>query len=153
MEKRGYRKGIFFVVYRKNKGKIEYLILNRKKHWKGWEFPKAGIKTWERAKKKAAVLRELKEEAGGCKAMKIIDMKSRGKYKYDHKMADRPWIGQTYALFAVETRCAGKVRIDKHEHSNYKWLEFNKAIKILTWPNQRKCLRLVNKKIKKKGKE
>jgi 8-oxo-dGTP pyrophosphatase MutT (NUDIX family) len=146
-KKRGkYRKGIFFVVYRKKGKKVEYLVLKRRLHWKGWEFPKAGLKTWERGKRKEAVIRELKEEAGGCRIINIHDMKTRGKYEYDHKMADRPWIGQTYSLFAVEVRCAGKVKIDKKEHSDYKWLDFKKTLEKLTWPNQKKCLKIVNKK-------
>ena len=39
-----YRKSVFGVAYCKdNDGKIEYIILKRKKHWKGWEFPKGKI--------------------------------------------------------------------------------------------------------------
>ena len=41
--KEKYRPGIFIVTYRKNKGVIEYIILKRKMHWSGWEFPKGGL--------------------------------------------------------------------------------------------------------------
>jgi 8-oxo-dGTP pyrophosphatase MutT (NUDIX family) len=152
MEKRGqYRQGIFFVVYRKKKDNVEYLILKRRLHWTGWEFPKAGLKIYERKDKVAAVVRELKEEAGGCEPIKILNFKAEGKYKYGGKIVGRPWIGQTYTLFAVEVKCPGRtVKIDKHEHSEYKWLGFEKAMEILTWPNQRKCLEIVHKKIKRK---
>lgn len=147
--KNNYRKGVFIVVYRKNKNKIEYLVLQRKLHWKGWEFPKGGLKTWEKRKEEKAVLREIKEEVGGCKVIKIKDMKVKGKYKYNKKMYDRPWIGQTYHLFAVEVECKkNKIKIDKKEHSSYKWLDFEKAYKILTWPNQKRCLKIVNKTLK-----
>ena len=53
-----YRRGIFLVVYSLNDKKIKYLILKRKLHWKGWEFPKGGIKSNENMAK--AVRRELK---------------------------------------------------------------------------------------------
>ena len=44
MKPRKYRKGIFFVVYAKTKKGIKYLVLKRKLHWSGWEFPKtAGV--------------------------------------------------------------------------------------------------------------
>jgi len=97
-----------------------------------------------------AVLRELKEEAGGCKPVKVIDMKTKGKYKYDHKMADRPWIGQTYSLFAVEVIDCKRIKFDKKEHSGYRWLGFDDAYEMLTWPNQKKCLKIVHKRIKTK---
>ena len=57
-----YRKAIFIVIYTITKKRIEYLILKRRLHWKGWEFPKGGIKFSETERK--AVLRELKEETG-----------------------------------------------------------------------------------------
>src|SRR3989344_1192122 len=93
------RKGVFIIVYRKEKDKLSYLILKRKLHWKGWEFPKGGIEK-----------------------------------------------GETFSLYSVELKNK-KIEIDKHEHSDYQWLLFNKTIKKLTWPNQRRCLRIVDKKI------
>lgn len=137
-----YRKGVFFVLYRKNKDKVEYLVLHRKLHWRGWEFPKAGLEEGE--KEKETIKREIKEEAGGCVILNIKDLKIKGKYKYDRKMADRkPWEGQTYKLFSVKVKC-NRVKIDREEHDGYKWLNFEKAIGLLTWPNQRKCLKIVN---------
>lgn len=150
MKKEGkskYREGIFIVVYRKINSKIEYLVLKRKLHWKGWEFPKGGLKTWEKNNKEKAVLRELREEAGNCKIVNIKRFNVSGKYDYGKKMHERPWIGQTYKLFAVEVKC-NKVQIDRKEHSGHKWLVFKQANKILTWPNQKKCLKIVNKRLK-----
>ena len=58
-----YRKAVFAVTYYITpEGKIEYLILKRKKHWKGWEFPKGKIEKFET--KKAAARREVNEETG-----------------------------------------------------------------------------------------
>jgi len=46
MKKQKYRRGIFVVVYRRcdsnDDESVEYLLLKRKLHWKGWEFCKAG---------------------------------------------------------------------------------------------------------------
>ena len=140
-----YRKAVFIVTYSKTEKGIEYLILKRKLHWKGWEFPKGGMNFLET--KKHAVKRELKEETG-LKALNIKKFDVHGKYKYDKEYPDRPGIkGQTYTLFAVETK-KGKVKIH-NEHSTYKWLSFKEALKKLTWKNQRKCLKVVNDWLKK----
>jgi len=136
-----YRRAVFLVVYTKNKSKIEYLLLKRKLHWRGWEFPKGGIEKGE--KKEKAVIRELKEETG-LKKIKIKRFNFSGKYKYNKEFSSRPRIiGQTFSLYAVEVKKA-RVRISKKEHSGHKWVDFKTALKKLKWPNQRKSLKLVN---------
>ncbi|MBT4376395.1 NUDIX domain-containing protein [archaeon] len=138
-----YRKGIFFVTYYLTKSnKPVYLLQKRKLHWKGWEFPKAGVNKLE--SKKHALRRELKEETG-LAPIKIINHKIKGKYKYPKELDDRKGIGgQTYILFSVQVK-KGKLKLDKKEHYSAKWLTFDKALKIITHPNQKKCLRIVNK--------
>jgi 8-oxo-dGTP pyrophosphatase MutT (NUDIX family) len=141
-----YRKGVFIVTYRKEKGKILYLLLKRKLHWKGWEFPKGGIERFEF--KKSTALRELKEETGQ-EAINIKSYSLKGKYPYDKEYPDRKgFIGQTYKLYSAEIQDKN-IKLDKKEHSDYKWLEFDKAFSLLTWPNQKVCLNIVNKEIKK----
>ena len=136
-----YRNAIFAVVWTKEKNKIKYLILKRKKHWVGWEFPKGKIEFLET--KKMTVRREIKEETG-LKILKIKKFNVDGLYKYKKKMNDRKgFIGQTYHLFSAEVQM-GKVSIDKREHSDFKWMNFNEAVKKVTWENQKKCLKIVN---------
>jgi 8-oxo-dGTP pyrophosphatase MutT (NUDIX family) len=144
--KRGiYRKGIFILVYSKTKKGIEYLILKRKLHWIGWEFPKGGIEKNENVI--ASAERELKEETG-LHPRKIKKFNIKGKYYYDKEYPDRPGFkGQTYTLFVAEVK-KGKVKLDKKEHSAYKWLGFKEALKKLRWTNQKKCLKVVNKWLK-----
>lgn len=139
-----WRKGIVIVTYSKTEDKIEYLILKRILHWKGWEVPKGGLDKKEDLTK--AVKREIKEETG----LKVLDIKRfpiSGKYKYHKELADREGIvGQTYKLFSAEVK-KGKINFKKNhdkEHSDYKWVDYETALKKLTWPNQRKCLRVVN---------
>jgi len=135
-----YRKGVFLVVFSR-KRKTEYLLLHRILHWQGWEFPKGGIKSQENTMK--AVKRELKEETG-LNAEKIIDLKVNGKFDYGRELPDRKGIkGQTFKLFAVEVK-KKKVRIDRNEHTSYKWLDYNKAYNSLTWQVQKRCMKAVN---------
>ena len=138
---KNYRPSIFIVAYRRIDNQILYVVLKRKKHWIGWEFPKGGIEKNENLLK--AVKRECFEETGQY-PMRINSFNVSGKYKYPKQLKDRPGIaGQTYRLFSARIR-SGEIKIDKKEHSGYKWMEFNEAIKNLTWPDQNKCLKIVN---------
>jgi len=139
--KKRFRKGVFIVTYRKEKDKITYLLLKRKLHWIGWEFPKGGVEKFELRKR--AVKRELKEETGQS-SNNIKNFKIKGKYKYHKPLRDRPgFIGQSYKLYSAEIKNK-KVIFDKREHSTYRWIPYKKALKQLTWQNQRKCLKIVN---------
>lgn len=136
-----YRQSVFIVTYSKTSEGIKYLILKRKSHWRGWEFPKGGINFPET--KSEAVKREVIEEAGK-KALEIKKFKFFGKYNYKKKFPDRKdFIGQAYSLYSARIEY-GKVKFDKVEHSEYVWLSFNEAEKKLTFPNQKKCLKIVN---------
>lgn len=141
MEREKYRKAIFVVVYLRSKNKIKYLILKRKKHWIGWEFPKGGVEFFETRNR--AVKREVKEETG-LKILKMKKFKIYGEYDYDKEYSDRKGlVGQDFLLYAAEVQ-RGKVTIDKREHSDFKWMNFKDAEKKLTWANQRKCLKIVD---------
>lgn len=143
-----YRKAIFIVTYARTKKVIEYLILKRKLHWKGWEFPKGAIKFFET--KRLAVGRELFEETG-LTPLKIKKFNYSGTYDYNKIFPDRPRIkGQSFSLYAIETKKA-EVRLGKLEHSDYKWVSFGKALKMLKFSNQKKSLKIVNEWLKEKS--
>ena len=96
-----YRKAVFIVTYSRVKDKIYYLILKRKKHWTGWEFPKGAIEKKE--KMIDAVKRELKEETGLKPKEKIKRFRINGKYVYVKKFSDRKgFTGQTYTLLLLK---------------------------------------------------
>lgn len=145
MKKGKYRKSLFIVIYSRVQNKIEYLVLKRKLHWTGWEFPKGGKKFFETDK--MTIKREIKEEASNLKILNIKKFNEGGKFKYKKELPDRKGIiGQTYKLYAVEVK-KGKIDLKKNcdeEHSDYKWASFNEALRKLTWINQKKCLRIVN---------
>src|SRR3990172_916918 len=138
-----YRKAVFIVGYSKDnkKNKVEYILLKRKLHWKGWEFPKGKIESKET--KLDAAKRELKEETG-LKLIRIKKFNFSGEYLYEKPMKDRPGlVGQTFSLFAAEVK-KGKVKLDKKEHAGHRWFSFSDAEKKLNWPNQKISLRIVN---------
>ena len=131
------------MVYTKNKkGNIEYLILKRKLHWVGWEFPKGGVEKKEKIFE--TVKREINEETK-LVPLSLKKFNVSGKYKYSKDTKDRPGIiGQTYeALYAVEVKKT-KVFVDNIEHSDYMWVNFRDAHNKLTWKNQKECLKIVD---------
>jgi 8-oxo-dGTP pyrophosphatase MutT (NUDIX family) len=137
---KNYRPTVFIVVYKKVVKKRVYLVLKRKLHWSGYEFPKGGIEEGE--DEIAAVNREVFEETG-LKAENIKDYNIGGKYDYSSKLPDRAGIsGQSYSLYSVEVG-DGDVKIDGREHSDYFWLSYLEALKKLSKPNQKECLRIV----------
>ena len=139
-----YRLGVFVVVYARSETGIEYLLLKRKKHWIGWEFTKGGVEKGERDIETAE--REVKEETG-LRSVYIKKYNKKGKYLYDKKTKkDRKYDGQSYSLYSAEV-IKGMIKIDKKEHLGFKWVDFKDAVKMLTWENQRECLRIVDKKI------
>ena len=142
-----YRKAVFILPYTKTKKGIEYLLLKRKLHWKGWEFSKGKIEPGE--KKKNTAKRELLEETGH-KALKgkIKKFPYSGKYRYHKKLSDRPnFIGQTFSLYAAQVK-KGRVSLDPKEHSGFKWVVYKPALKMLKFPNQKKSLKIVNSWLK-----
>lgn len=138
-----YRKAVFVPCYYiDNNGKILYLVLKRKLHWIGYEFPKGGIEGKETNLKIAK--REVKEETGQV-PLKIKNHQVFGSYKYPKPLVDRPGImGQTFHLFSALLK-SKKVKIDKLEHSSYLWVNYKKALKLITFKEQKRCLRIVNK--------
>jgi 8-oxo-dGTP pyrophosphatase MutT (NUDIX family) len=152
MVKEKYRKAVFIVVYRKIKSifgreKVKYLLLKRKKHWIGWEFPKGGIDGRERAIETAK--REIFEECGQ-KGSNLKEYNFSGKYRYHKKLKDRPgFIGQTFKLFSAEVKNR-KCKIDAREHSTYRWASYEKAVKRVKFENKKKSLEIVNREIIKK---
>ncbi|MEA3329125.1 MAG: NUDIX domain-containing protein [Nanoarchaeota archaeon] len=136
-----YRKSVFLVVYSLESEKPNYLILKRKLHWKGWEFPKGGKESLETNKE--TLLRELKEETN-LTPLKIKKLNKAGSYRYDlATQEERGFKGQKYSLYGIEVK-KGKVIIDFKEHSGFRWCTFEQAIKHLTWKDQKECLNLVH---------
>jgi 8-oxo-dGTP pyrophosphatase MutT (NUDIX family) len=158
VEKRGkqkqkgkYRKAVFCVGYAKTKKGIRYLLLKRKLHWRGWEFPKGKIEWYEVFKKGKTALREFKEETGLEPKRKTLKKQVYwGKYLYKKPLKDRPGkIGQTFSLYSVEVPYSKKIKLDKKEHAGFKWVSFKQALKLLTWKNQKDSLKIVDNWLKK----
>jgi len=137
-----YRKGIFCIAYSGHP--IRYLLLHIKLHWKGWEFPKGGSLARERPEN--TVKRELMEETG-LRPIHIKRFPVKGSFIYDKKtQAELRVKGFRYVLFSAKVE-KGKVRLSKKEHDGYRWCSYQQALKLLTWPDQRKYIKIVRRAI------
>jgi bis(5'-nucleosidyl)-tetraphosphatase len=135
-----YRKSVFVVVYRLRNNKPQYLLLKRKRNWKGWEFVKGGVEKEE--SEIFAAKREVLEETGN-NSLKIINHNYRGQYRFSKSFLKGGIFGQQFSLYSSFVR-GESVVIDGREHSGYNWFSFSEAVRLLRWKNQKKSLILVN---------
>ena len=131
------------VIFRKEKNKTLYLIL---KYDEGhWDFVKGHIGDNIKGEKaEDAVVREAEEEAG------ITDLKFVGGFKHKIQYFLRKK-GETYlktvTFFLAETK---KKRVTlSFEHTDYKWLEYEDALKQITYDNAKQVLKKANSFLKK----
>ncbi|VVB79544.1 RNA pyrophosphohydrolase [uncultured archaeon] len=136
-----YRKGVFIVTFARTSNGVEYLLLKRKLHWTGWEFPKGGIEKGEDTEK--AVKRELKEETG-LTPIRVRSMYVRGKYDYPKVFKDRPGIkGMQWKLFMAEVKKTDKIKLDSREHVGFKWVDFKTAKELVKFKEKKDSLKAI----------
>jgi len=144
-----YRKYIFTIIFFKNSENIKtkFLIFHRKKNWKGWEFLKGGLMEGENEMN--ALKREVREETGHRKFKIIAKTKhfikymwSKG-YRKDHHI----FHGANGRVFVVQL-FNKKIKIDKEEHDNFKWVDARQVFKYLTYINLKHAFKYVLKNYK-----
>jgi len=139
------------VVFRREKAndkeKIFYLVLHY--HFKGdyWDFPRGKIEKGETEDQTAK--REIKEETGIENSELEFVESFRETTSWFYK-----WKGETIAkeavYFLAETK-QEKVEVS-FEHLGYKWLEFDEAMKTLTYENTKEILKAAREFLQKHNK-
>jgi len=144
--KRKYRKYVFIVPFLRRKTP-KFLILHRVKNWKGWEFPKGGLKEGE--DELDCLKREIKEETGAKEYKIIAKTRHLIKYKFPKGFLKDSHIffGAKGYVFLVELYNR-KVKIDRREHDKYLWVSKEEAIELLTHKNHKNALEYVWKRYK-----
>ena len=141
--KKRIRPGIAAIIFTKTNGKKKYLLLKRKMYWTGWEWLKGGRKKQE--SELQCLHREIMEETG----------KNPDEYKFKRTkytfgfLYQKPfvhdfqlWDGAKNRVYLVEFNNS-KVKLDKDEHSTYKWMTKQDALKKITYMDQRKIFKKV----------
>lgn len=137
------RKGVSAIIFFDNTKKIEYLLLKRKLNWKGWEFLKGGIKGNE--SELSCLKREIKEEIG-VKKFAALKTKEANFFTYQKEYVkdDRKWDGAKNTVYIIQI-FSKKIKLDRNEHSGFKWVDRKNVSKMITWKDSRKIFEKLTK--------
>lgn len=127
------------VIFCKNKAR-EYLLL----HYESghWDFVKGHVEKKEKVQ--GTVKREAKEEAGITDLQFIPGFKEEINYFY---RKDKELISKEVIFLLAETK-QKEIKIS-HEHIGYKWLDYENALKQLTFDTAKDMLKKAEKFLKK----
>jgi 8-oxo-dGTP pyrophosphatase MutT (NUDIX family) len=121
-------------VISSNKSHRKYLIL----HYPGghFDFPKGHVEKGEERAEKRTALRELEEETGIKKVEFMPNFRSEIFYTYFKKGK----LSYKQVVFFLGKTTEKEVKLS-FEHKNSMWLDFKKALKILTYDNAKNLLK------------
>lgn len=133
------------VVFRREAGKIKYLIL----HYESghWDFARGHVERGETEQTTAA--REIQEETGIGKINFISGFRVPISWFYRKKVGKKTLMSnKTAVLFLAETK-VHQVKISD-EHIGYKWLDFDGATKCLTFAKSQEILKKADEFLREK---
>jgi 8-oxo-dGTP pyrophosphatase MutT (NUDIX family) len=119
------------VIFRKSGKGIIFLLLNYPTGH--WDFVKGKIETAESTKETA--IRETKEETGITDLEFIDGLEEKIEYNFQY---DGNLIHKQVIFFLAETKTS-EVNVS-FEHTDYIWLDYEKALKKITYQNAKNVL-------------
>ena len=122
------------ILYRESSAGKIYLLLNYPSGH--WDFVKGNIETGEMVKE--TVLREIEEETGILDANFVEGFEDKVEYHYQR---DGQLVHKEVVFFLVRTKTED-VKLS-HEHNGFIWLDFNSALKKLTYKTAQNLLKNV----------
>ena len=131
------------VIYRMENDNPKYLILQHER--RHWDFVKGNLEKNE--KLRDTMIREAMEETG------IQDLKFDNgfekKISYFYRRNGKTVYKEV--VFGLAETKTDQVKIS-YEHIGYKWVNYDEALKTLSYENSRKTIKKAHKKIMKKQK-
>lgn len=124
------------VLFNENNGRVEYLLL----HYPAghWDFPKGNIEKGE--DEIATVRREVMEETS-IDNIELIDG-FRKKITYNYRR-NRKFVRKEVVFYLAKTNVKD-VKLS-FEHKDYRWLNYEGAMNLLTYKNAKMVLEDANK--------
>ena len=125
------KKKVQAIIYKKEGGKRKYLLLHRKLHWVGWEHLKETMEQGESYED--TIRRGVKEETG------VGKMKLEREKKVNIPIGGN---GEIVHAYVIEIGAKEKINVTKEkEHDDYKWVDKEEALELLTYKNARELLK------------
>ncbi len=118
------------IVYRIINGEVRYLLIKNKRS-SNWGFPKGHMERGENEKETA--YREVLEETG-IRIRFLPDFRFKSEYSIQGRIEKR------VIIFLATTDDTNTI-IQREEIEEYLWLEFDRAFKSLSFPNDRHLLK------------
>jgi 8-oxo-dGTP pyrophosphatase MutT (NUDIX family) len=122
------------ILYRKSSAYNLYLLLNYPSGH--WDFVKGNIEKGEMLKD--TVIREIGEETGITDANFVEGFEDKVEYHYQR---DGQLVHKEVVFFLVKTNTEN-VKLS-HEHHGFIWLDFNSALKKLTYKTAQNMLKRI----------
>jgi 8-oxo-dGTP pyrophosphatase MutT (NUDIX family) len=123
------------VIFRRNGGVTEYLLLKRLPEKNGfWQPVTGGVEEGET--REQALHREVMEETGVENMVAVIE----GLYYFEFSDPD---LYQEY-VYGVEVSPSEEIALNGKEHSEYRWCSFQEALQLLHWKENKEALRRLN---------
>lgn len=132
------------VIFRKQGKKISYLLLLYEAGH--WDFVKGKVERGE--EEKYTINREADEETGIKDLVFVPGFKERIAYFYKR---DGNTISKEVIFYLAGTKTK-EVKMS-FEHKGFKWLEFDKALKQLTYENAKNILKKADKFLREKARQ
>ena len=130
------------IVYRKDDGEVKYLLLL---YGAGhWDYVKGHIETDE--EEEETIIREAEEETNLIDLKIIPGFRERINYFY---VKNGKKIGKEVVFLLAETETKD-IKLS-FEHKDYKWMEYDKAVKKATFKTAKDLLKKADKFIKKRA--
>ncbi len=124
------------IIFRRNGGVIEYLLLKRLPERNGfWQPVTGGMEEGET--REEALRREIRKETGVKNIIALIE----GLYYFEFS---DPNPNQEY-VYGVEVSPSEEIALDGKEHSECRWCSYKEALRSLNWKENKVALRRLNR--------